>query len=406
LFLLSTDTLVTRRLTAPTDGSGDLRFAFSPDGESLAVIRWGRGIGIHLLSVATGATTTLLSGQEEWIGGVAWSADGRSLILSANRQGVRHLWRLPVAGGELEQLAVAGDNAYYPSVSLRGDRLAFVHELRDWDLAQVSLGGAQAARASSPVARSPRIDLDPAFSPDGGMLAFVSERGGTREVWVSGADGSGARQLTSFPARGAGNPSWSPDGRFIAFHARGIKVVSVDGGPARVVSEDGEMPSWSADGRWIYFRRNLEGRVEIWRVPADGGSAVRAIDSEAMAAREDPGGTNLYFVRVGGGLWRRPVRGGDEVPVIPGFKWSLIGYWDVAHGGVYYVDGTPNTDQAAANSLRFFDFARRRAIDVGYLPGFIEDWVGGLTVSANRRSVVYSHRTYKSSEVRVVEHFR
>jgi hypothetical protein len=139
LFLLSTDTLEKRRLTAPPGGIGDLRFAFSHDADKLAIIRLGAAVSVNLLSVTTGRETVLLSGQNEWFGGVAWSAGGEHLILSANQVGVRRLWTLPVAGGELQRISIAGENAYYPPVSSRSGHLAFVHDFYDWDLARVTL---------------------------------------------------------------------------------------------------------------------------------------------------------------------------------------------------------------------------------------------------------------------------
>jgi serine/threonine protein kinase/Tol biopolymer transport system component len=405
LFALSLDTRVTTRLTTPPAGFGDLRFAVSPDGSTLAVVRLSQGIGVHLVSLATGADTALLTGQQEWFGGIAWSTDGRHLILSANQQGARRLWKLPVAGGGLEQLAIAGEDSYFPSVSARGGRLAFVREFGDWDLSRMTLARGQLG-SSAPFPSSTRIDLDPAFSPDGHRLAFVSERSGSREVWVSNADGTGASQLTSFRGPTAGRPSWSPDGRLLAFHANGIHVVAAGGGPSRRVTDDGEVPSWSADGRSIYFVRSGSSRFRVWKVPAAGGTAVQALVSDASVAHESTDGADIYFAGFKGGIWRRPVAGGEETPVVDEFDWSLIGYWTVFSDGICYVARESLPDRSVVNHVRFFDFSRRRTIGLGTLPGTIEDWVGGFTVSQDRRAVVHAQRTYQSSEVMLVDHFR
>lgn len=405
VFLLSLNNFVTRRLTTPS-GDGDIRFAFSPDGATLAVVRLADdGLGVHLLSVETSTDRTLLSGLHEWFGGVAWSPDGRYVILSGNQQGVRRLWRIPIAGGGLEQLAIAGEDSYFPSVSWHGNRLTFVREFGDWDFSRMSLSPAQAGR-SAPFPSSIRMDLDPAFSPDGRRLAFISERNGTREVWVSNADGSEALQLTSVQGPPTGRPSWSPDGRYLAFHCGGINIMPATGGPLRKVSEDGELPTWSADGRWIYFMRNRGGRFRIWKVPAAGGPALQVIASEATAAREGPDGADLYFAKINGGIWRRPVAGGEETPVIQQFTSSLPGYWAVVSDGIYYVVREGLADNTFVHYLKFFDFGSRRTVDLGILTGNIDHWVGGLTISKDRQTIVYSQRTYQSSEVILVEPFR
>ena len=405
VFLLSTESLATRRLTAPAAGNmGDLRFAFSPDGRTLGVVRLTETIAVHLIAVDTGADRTLLSGQQEWFGGVAWSADARHLILSANQQGVRRLWRLPIAGGGLEEIAAAGEDSYYPSVSGAAGRLAFVHEFRDWDLWRSTLDGGQ-LRGALPFSSSARADLDPAFSPDGSRVAFVSERAGTRDLWISNSDGTAARRLATIAPYAAGRPCWSPDGTRLAFHGRGIQVIRAAGGTPRRITEEGETPSWSADGQWIYYIATRDARFHGWKVRAEGGTPVRVLQNEASAVHEGPKG-EVYFATSRGGIWRAR-RGGDgEEPVIAEFDWSLGGYWSVQEDGIYYVVRETLADGSIANRLRFFDFARARSSDSGTLDGTLELWVGGLTVSPDRRTIVYSKLAYQASEVIVLDHFR
>ena len=103
---------------------------------------------------------------------------------------------------------------------------------------------------------------------------------------------------------------------------------------------------------------------------------------------------------------RHDTAGGEETPVVQDFNWSLPGYWTVFNDGIYYVAREQLPDHTFVNHLRFFDLVRQRTADLGTLMGNIDDWVGGLTVSSDRRNILYSQRTYQASEVMLVEHFR
>ena len=87
----------------------------------------------------------------------------------------------------------------------------------------------------------PGVQSDPCWSPDGALVAFSSTRDGTSHIYVTNADGRGARQVTT----GAGSdasPQWSPDARLIAFvsereHVRDVYATGVDGGrPQRLTN--------------------------------------------------------------------------------------------------------------------------------------------------------------------------
>ena len=102
------------------------------------------------------------------------------------------------------------------------------------------------------------------YSPDGRKIAFSSSRSGSCEIWVTDADGSSARQMTSFAVGSVTRPRWSPDGRNLALAARptgnvDVYVVSTQGGsPRRLTTHtaDDASAKWSRDGKWIYFASN------------------------------------------------------------------------------------------------------------------------------------------------------
>lgn len=110
-----------------------------------------------------------------------------------------------------------------------------------------------------------------------GRIAFVSDRDGSREIYVMNPDGSGQTRLTTDPAADT-SPSWSPDGARIAFTSdrdgnNEIYVVNSDGsGQTRLTNNpaaDG-WPSWSPDGSKIIFTSDRDGNSEIYVMDSDG----------------------------------------------------------------------------------------------------------------------------------------
>ncbi len=114
--------------------------------------------------------------------------------------------------------------------------------------------GARAGEPS-PLIESDGDQRDLGVAPNGERIAFVSNRTGSKEIWIANSDGSDQTQLTFFNGPSVGSPRWSPDGKQIAFdgYAGGssdIYVMPADGGkPSRVTSDAANeiRPSWSHD---------------------------------------------------------------------------------------------------------------------------------------------------------------
>ena len=97
------------------------------------------------------------------------------------------------------------------------------------------------------------------------------------------ADGSNQRNLTNNP-RHDDNPSWSPDGKHIAFARAGrnreIYVIDADGGNQRNLTNNpfsDRDPSWSPDGKRIAFVSTRDGNREIYVIDAEGAQQTRRL---------------------------------------------------------------------------------------------------------------------------------
>lgn len=98
----------------------------------------------------------------------------------------------------------------------------------------------------------------PSVSPDGRLIAYLSDRTGTDEIYVIAADGGTERQLTH---GGAGRPWWSPNGKSILFAGLGadsgrVTAMALDGSARRLIATvPGRSPVLSPDGKLVAFLR-------------------------------------------------------------------------------------------------------------------------------------------------------
>jgi len=177
----------------------------------------------------------------------------------------------------------------------------------------------------------PGQDIQPAFSPDGGSIAFISTRasktgliriGGTLsrnsrtyggDLWVVPSLGGAARRL----AADANYPAWRPDGRALLYvtgpeNRRAIMEVSSDGGTPRAVLPS-DKSLWeivwtgcSPDGRWVSFEAQLE---QVFLMPATGGKPEKVLAGFSHVwdgsshrlwslARDPEGGTRVQYTEI------------------------------------------------------------------------------------------------------------
>jgi uncharacterized repeat protein (TIGR01451 family) len=149
-------------------------------------------------------------------------------------------------------------------------------------------------------------DYDPAWSPDGKKIAFVTLRGfdGKTKIYVMNADGTDPKNL-SYSSSEDSAPAWSPDGTKIAFVSYGINfppriyVMNADGTGRKPISDIEYVgtPSWSPDGQTIIFTA-LGRSSEIWAARVDGSSTVRLTNNawNDLMPVYSPDGTKIAFV--------------------------------------------------------------------------------------------------------------
>jgi Tol biopolymer transport system component len=420
------DTLERRRLTQAPVGDGDWRFEVSPNGSTLAFIRYEkRGIADLYVVPMGGGVPRRLSNWSAAIYGLSWTPDGREIVYDVDEPPTSRLWRIhgnsatPARGTPIADIPTA---ARSPSISRPSPghpaRLAFQTMTRDVDIQLMDLDArlVNDTIESQPFWNSTRIEGSARFSADGSRIAVASFRSGAQEIWVGGRDGSGLQQITALGAPGVLVGGWSPDGSQIAFEAAiggntDVYVVGRDGGALRRLttgpSIDG-IPSWSGDGQWIYFASTRAGAVaDIWRVPAGGGEALRLTHHGGFEPWESSDGRYLFYLdrppaglAVGGTarLMRLPVGGGREELVLERVRPFL---WSVTDTGIVFVTREPDFD--AIDVYRFSDQRIARVGRLGFrLPGSYTH----MTVSRDGRWVLATKMVRLDADLMRVDNFR
>ena len=365
LSIVEVESMEKRRLTTPPDkGRGDTAPAITADGGMLSFSRFRDHYRLYKLRLTKHYVPDMdpveLPSAKLPNLGAAWVPDGSGVVFASDWLGENGLWRASASSdAPPRRLEFAPTFAAEPTISFRGNRLAYAAYKRDVNIWRIDLSPDQRPGTPKPVIASTKPDENPGCSPDGKRLAFSSWRSGADELWLSGVDGSNPQQLTSL--KGTINyidgAQWSPDGKSIAVQeGGGLGIVDSNSGvhrrlPVPKRAGQGKWPSWSRDGQWLYFS-SYGGSTGIWKMRLEGDVTVqitKGADDDMPQPSFD--GKFVYFGRGWPrelSVWRIPVEGGEETKIIDGV--SPGGQWSLGPNGIFYF-ATPDEKGPARNPL-------------------------------------------------------
>lgn len=350
-----------------TSHSGDERFAqISPDGKTVAFTgAYDGNLDVYVVPITGGQPRRLTwhPGTDEVVG---WTADGQVLMRTRALEpnGEYQLYTLPTTGGEpaLVPLGWSARLAADPTTGLWAfNRIA--HERATWKRYR---GGMNADLWVGDPKKQDYVQVTDFTGMDDfpmwwqSRIYFLSDRGGTYDIWSIKADGSDAKRHTDGGEWDARYPSQAPDGRIVYTRAGEVWVFDPSAGKETKLSIDVPLERnlarrrypWGGDLDWFHLspdgdRLAISTRGEVFSVPTDDGVTLPV--TRGSGARErypvfSPDGKRVAYVTDASGeqaimvadAWGR----GDAVQVGPAGGWRFPISWSPDGKRIAWADNT------------------------------------------------------------------
>ena len=287
-------------------------------------------------------------------------------------------WDVMNPQGETREIDIKVDSGTWMSLDVSPDGKTIAFDLLG-DIYTMPATGGKATNIASGMA----WEMQPRFSPDGSEIAFTSDRAGGDNIWVMDADGENKRAITKETFRLMNNPTWSPDGKYIAakkhfttsrslgtgeiwlYHTKGGKGVQLVKKPSETHQKELGEPIFAPDGKSIYYTQNTtpggtfiyaqNSHTELFQIKKyelDTGEISTAAGGFGGATRgaPSPDGKSLAYVKrveARSKLFIKDLASGEERMIFDDLDQDMQETWGVQ--GMY-----PNMDWSPDGSHIYF----------------------------------------------------
>jgi Tol biopolymer transport system component len=370
----------------------DLDARYSPDGRLIAFRRGASPYSDLFVVDAIGGEVRQLTHLASRMRGFDWTRDGSALVFSSSHEGAQGLYTVSIDDGRIEPLGV--QPAEYPSAARGSDTVVFEIPRLRTQLATVPIGTGDAVVEPVPLAPSTGNDGAPTFSPVDDRVAFVSDRSGVQQVWLSDPASGETYALTESSLPTLRYPVWRSDGERILITARGTAIgslieIDLATRTQRVLTAPDE------DIRYgIYGPRpgsyvavvggSGEGRELIQFENEKGAETSRLVLARDVARIDyDRSDATVYFTKVSeAGLFKVDRKTGNETLVTRRINPAHLDGWLVLGGHVFYIE----TRSHGPSRVHDLDPVSGDDRVVASIPDSVADF--NFSVSHDRREIV------------------
>jgi serine/threonine protein kinase len=283
---------------APGGRSRD--FAVSPNEDRIAFTDLSGGQSDIWIGSVTGGAPVRITNDKAQDSNPVWTPDGKRIVYSSDRNGVRQICEVRADGRPPEQLTFNDSDTNVLDVSPDGPKILYSTDRDESDLWSVRLDRGKETQLTS----ESGIELWPDAAPDNKTIAYQASRALTGTTLYNsllmsksvGVDASDIKLASDgFAAL------WSPDGKQVAFlrsasESQDLWVVHASGGDAKQLTQGGvifggyaQLPynraqtqdfQWSKDSTRLIYCASVSGTTNVWQIGTDGSKAVQLSDNQ------------------------------------------------------------------------------------------------------------------------------
>ncbi len=312
LFLVSADGTGERKVGDLAQAPNYVWWKPSGDGILWPLEKNDRGVQLLELDPATRATKPLGDRVWRYIHALQWLPNASGLVINELAEPDDALWFVSYPEGKVERVPSDTNDYWGLSMTADGTRLVSVQMSNRSDLL---VSSDPEKGAFKKIASGTDVTYRFSWTIDG-KIVYSSNEGGSYDLYVADADGSNRRQLTFDRSSNETEPAASPDGRYIVFVSdrtaeSGLYRINRDGTGLRSLTpspkpgQPDSDPQFTPDGQWVFYQ-HWDGGPTLWKIPIDGGTPVfvkgarppvpQALVECAYGASVSPDGRSLAFL--------------------------------------------------------------------------------------------------------------